>query len=159
MAALNPNSKLMARPLPVDIMVALYDFQARDHDELTIKEGQLLSLEDSRKTDDWARVRSRVDPDAPSGLVPWSYIEPKKPAFRASALYNFARQKSDEVEMALGQPMSVYGTSGTRFLVKLDDFNGRVGRVGFVPQNYIEAFQAGQKEDLLPMASKALPER
>lgn len=52
MAALNPNSKLMARPLPVDIMVALYDFQARDHDELTIKEGQLLSLEDNRRTDE-----------------------------------------------------------------------------------------------------------
>lgn len=43
--------------------------------------------------------------------------------------------------------MSVYATSGTRFLVKLDDFNGRVGRVGFVPQNYVEAFQAGQKVD------------
>lgn len=149
----------MARPLPVDIMVALYDFQGRDHDELTVKEGQLLSLEDNRRVGDWARVRSRVDPDAPSGLVPWTYIQPKKPSFRASALYNFARQKSDEVEMALGQAMSVYGTSGTRFLVKLDDFNGRVGRVGFVPQNYVEAFQDGEKEDLGPNSSKDLPER
>ncbi|KIO17594.1 hypothetical protein M407DRAFT_170186 [Tulasnella calospora MUT 4182] len=159
MTTLNSNSKLMARPLPVDIMVALYDFQGRDHDELTVKEGQLLSLEDNRRVGDWARVRSRVDPDAPSGLVPWTYIQPKKPSFRASALYNFARQKSDEVEMALGQAMSVYGTSGTRFLVKLDDFNGRVGRVGFVPQNYVEAFQDGQKEDLGPNSSKDLPER
>ncbi|KAG8939607.1 cytoskeletal protein binding protein [Tulasnella sp. 424] len=140
------RSKLDANPLPVDFMVALYDFQGRAKDELTIKEGQTLCLvEDNRRTDQWAHVRTGVDPSTPSGLVPWTYIKSKEALYRASALYSFARQMTDEVEMKMGQTMSVYGGAGVRLLVKLDDFNGQVGRLGLVPQNYVEEFRAGEK--------------
>lgn len=86
-------------------------------------------------------------PDAPSGLVPWTYIESDKPSFRASALYSFASQISDEIEMVAGQSLSVYGPARENALVKLDDLNGQVGRVGYVPQSYIKEFQSDKKVD------------
>lgn len=79
--------------------------------------------------------------------MPWTYIESNKPSFRASALYNFAGQIFGEIEMVAGQSLSVYGTSGTGALVKLDDLNSQVGRVGYVPQNYIKELQADEKVD------------
>lgn len=154
------TTELNSNSLPVDVVTALYDFQATADDELTINEGQVLYLvEDNRKTEQWALVRTRVRPDAPSGLVPWTYIESDKPSFRASALYSFASQISDEIEMVAGQSLSVYGPARENALVKLDDLNGQVGRVGYVPQSYIKEFQSDKKEELGPISSKDLPER
>ncbi|KAG8981546.1 cytoskeletal protein binding protein, partial [Tulasnella sp. 427] len=140
------TTKLTQKPLPVNVMVALYDFQARDPDEITIKEKQLLYLvEEKGKSDEWARVRLTVDGSKGEGLVPWTYIAPKKPLYRANALYRFTRQKIDEVDMALGQNVSVYGSLDAFYLVKVDSSASRQAAVGFIPGNYIEEWPTGER--------------
>lgn len=133
-------------------MVVQWGFEARESDELTIKEGdQLFLLSAGTGTgNEWVPARRLSGPQAdvskvPSGLVPLSYLKKSEPLCRGSALYGYVAENRHCINMRVGWKLDIYLTMGKWMLVKLDGFDGKSGGLGYVPGNYVEIFDEGSK--------------
>lgn len=121
----------------IGVYIALYDYEAQNEEELSIKENDLLYLLETSETDDWWKVKKRVldaDVEEPVGLVPKTYIEPAPVVASAVSLYDYDKQTEEELTFTEGTKFDVYD---------LSDPNWTLGGIdnkefGFVPANYIE---------------------
>ncbi|GME92617.1 unnamed protein product [[Candida] boidinii] len=121
----------------IGVYIALYDYEAQNEEELSIKENDLLYLLETSEVDDWWKVKKRVldaDVEEPVGLVPKTYIEPAPVVASAVSLYDYDKQTEEELTFTEGTKFDVYD---------LSDPNWTLGGIdnkefGFVPANYIE---------------------
>ncbi|KAG8913858.1 cytoskeletal protein binding protein [Tulasnella sp. 408] len=153
-----PNANLA----PVDIMEVQWAFEARERDELTIKEGDQLFLLSAGAANEWVPARRVSGPqanasDEPSGLVPMSYLKKLKPLCRGSALYAYEAENRNCISMRVGWKLDIYSALGPWVLVKVDRFNGQPGGLGYVPGIYLDIFDEGEKEIFQPAALKEPP--
>jgi hypothetical protein len=113
------------------IFVAIYDFVASNSEEVSLNAGDFMTIVDASDPD-WSLVTVKSNFDAPTGLVPKTYIEPAQPKYSVVALYDYALQSAEEVDI----------TEGEKFNVFLDDdpdwFWGTNSRNedGLAPKNY-----------------------
>ncbi|KAG8914006.1 cytoskeletal protein binding protein [Tulasnella sp. 408] len=144
-----PNANLD----PIDIMAVQWAFEARESDELTIKEGDQLLLLAEGAANEWVPARRLSGPqanisDVPSGLVPVAYLKKLEPLCRGSALYAYEAENKNCISMRVGWKLDIYLTVGKWMLVKLDRFDGKPGGLGYVPGNYVNSFDEGEKSRL-----------
>lgn len=60
------------------MVTVLYDYEAQNHEELTIREGTVLFVVDDYSDPEWWLAREKIDDafgEAKEGLVPSTYIE------------------------------------------------------------------------------------
>lgn len=74
-----------------------------------------------------------------------SYLKKLEPLCRGSALYAYEAENKNCISMRVGWKLDVYSTLGKWMLVKLDRFNGQPGGLGYVPGNYVDTFDEGEK--------------
>ena len=120
------------------IFVAIYDFEASNSEEVSLTTGDLMTIMDASDPD-WSLVSIKSSFEAPSGLVPKSYIEPAQSKYEVLALYDYTATNQDELSILEGEIFYVY----------LDDdqdwFWGTnsKGEEGLTPKNY---FKVGNNE-------------
>ena len=163
--------------------IALYDYGARDPEELTIKKNESLSVLDRSGT--WWKVRNG---QGASGLVPSNYVKesaPAPPASQQPSRTNLAEKEEpshmyhqpDLMVRSNGPSLNIravakYKYAGTRedelSLEKGDDvivmekeadgwWRGRCGtRIGWFPFNYVEELQ--ETSDSTAHAAAAPPQ-
>lgn len=134
----------------VQLAKALYDYEAQAEDELTLKEDDVLYILEADDPE-WykAKVKSGAggpDDEGPVGLVPANYVEEAEPMRLSRALYAYAAQNEDELDIAEDELLRVYETDGLWLLVKKQGNDalgeGGVGRLGYVPANYVDEVAA-----------------
>ena len=131
---------------------ALYDYEARTTEELTIKEGMILLITDDSDPDWWdATLRVDSFEEGESGLVPVVYIEEATPIHMAKGLYDYDPNTSEEIKLREGDLVKVYEkVDNDWWFVKIEN------EVGLVPATYVEVEQEslpvpvgdGHKKDL-----------
>ncbi|PWN26743.1 hypothetical protein BDZ90DRAFT_232859 [Jaminaea rosea] len=134
----------------VQLAKALYDYEAQAEDELTLKEDDVLYILEADDPE-WYKAKLKSEGGAdeqegPVGLVPANYVEEAEPMRLSRALYDYAAQNDDELDIAEDELLRVYETDGLWLLVKKqgDDAlgEGGVGRLGYVPANYVDEVAA-----------------
>lgn len=139
--------------LYIGVYRALYDYDARDELELSIKANDLLYLLEKSDIDDWWTVKKHVplesglETEEPSGIVPSNYIEAAPVLHTCHALYDYDKQTQEEISFKEGTVFNVYDVSDPDWLlVGLSDDS----QFGYVPSNYVE-------KDAATVAAAAAP--
>ncbi|CAO1631311.1 unnamed protein product [Jaminaea pallidilutea] len=139
----------------VQLAKALYDYTAQAEDELDLKEDDTLYVLEADDPEWYKAKLRRLDADgnpllddeeAPIGVVPANYVEEAEPIRISRALYDYSAQNEDELSIAEDELLRVYESDGTWLLAKKqgDDAlgEGAVGRLGYVPANYVDEVAA-----------------
>lgn len=129
----------------VQLAKALYDYEAQAGDELSFKEDDTLYILEAEDAE-WFKAKLRKlntdDADDQVGLVPANYVEEAEPIRLSRALYDYQGQNEDELTIAEDELLRVYETDGLWLLVKKQGGGalgeGGVGRLGYVPANYVD---------------------
>jgi hypothetical protein len=116
------------------IFVAIYDFVASNSEEVSLNAGDLMTILESSDPD-WSLVTVKSNFDAPTGLVPKTYIEPAQPKYSVVALYDYAMQSADEVDITLGEKFNVFLDNDPDWFWGTNDRN----EVGLAPKNYFSS--------------------
>lgn len=115
---------------------ALYDYVPQSHEELEIRDGDLLFVLEKSTEDDWWKAKKKAandDEDEPEGLIPSNYIEEATPVHTAKALYDYTKQTDEELSFRDEARLDVYDTSDPDWTLV-----GANGEYGFAPAIYIE---------------------
>ncbi|KAL2020690.1 hypothetical protein VTK56DRAFT_8086 [Thermocarpiscus australiensis] len=129
----------------VGIYKAIYDYTPQAEGELQIAEGDLLYVLEKSTEDDWWKAKKKAtaeDDDEPVGLIPNNYVEEAKPQGKARALYEYTRQTDEELSFPEDAQLTVFDTSDPDWILVEHD-----GDYGFVPANYIEIGEEGEKQE------------
>ncbi|ORZ39570.1 hypothetical protein BCR44DRAFT_44762 [Catenaria anguillulae PL171] len=128
------------------IVQAVYDYDAQQDDELTIREGHLLWLgADASDEPGWLKCTLKTFADAAAdavpdqvGNVPENYVDEPVALYHAVALYDYDPQADDELQVYENSPLDI--------LLECPDGEWVVARMptdqgnyyGLVPKSYIE---------------------
>jgi len=123
---------------------AIYDYAAGNPDELTIKEGDILTIE-SQDENGWCKGRAA---DGKEGLFPFSYVElldeaattaanKANPSFtsklKAKVIYNYDALNDDELTIRVDDVIcDVDNTRTDGWWV------GKLGKRGLFPKDYVQ---------------------
>lgn len=116
---------------PSDIVVALYDYNAQNEDELDLIKEQCYSIIEM-KEDGWIQVK---DSNGNIGLVPSNYINTSNQN-HVTALYDYNANSPDELTMKKGDAILVIEFGEDDGWLK-----GKVvstGQAGLFPSNYVK---------------------
>lgn len=81
--------------------------------------------------------------EAPTGLVPASYIVPLEPLKTVTAIYDYTANAEEEISISENAVYSLYEDDGEWSLVALVNAkNGSKREVGFAPSAYLEEVRA-----------------
>jgi actin cytoskeleton-regulatory complex protein SLA1 len=132
----------------VSLCKALYDYTATAEDELTFTEDALLYVLDAEDAE-WWKAKLKVgenetdeDDEGPIGLIPANYVEESEPVRISKALYDYAKQNEDELDIEEDEMLSVFEIKGEWLLVKKQNEGIPSGQLGFVPANYVDEVAA-----------------
>ncbi|GAA99423.1 uncharacterized protein L969DRAFT_93884 [Mixia osmundae IAM 14324] len=119
---------------------AEFDYEAREAEEVSIKEGDVLYIIEDDDAE-WWKIRAKVspssdEPEGATGLVPASYLEPMQPISRAIATYAYQATNEEELTVVDDEPLNVYEDDGEWTLVGRVDESGQRG-VGYMPTSYL----------------------
>ncbi|KAF1802942.1 hypothetical protein FB192DRAFT_1434352 [Mucor lusitanicus] len=93
----------------VQVCRALYDYESRTEDELSIKENDILYIIE-KEDDDWWRAELKQqngEDQGPVGLVPADYLEEVTPIGRVRAEFDYAAQQEEELSFEEGDEMDL----------------------------------------------------
>ncbi|KAF9649370.1 hypothetical protein BDM02DRAFT_3186395 [Thelephora ganbajun] len=123
------------------VLKAAYDYEPQPDadDELAVKEGQILFLVE-RVDDDWWKIKPKQGDDAPAGLVPAAYVEQHEHTSVVKALYDYDAANPGELTIKVDEILYVYDKDDAWLLVHSQKPGGRVG---FVPETYVEEVGEG----------------
>lgn len=124
------------------IFVAIYDFDASNGEEVSIKAGDLMTILEASDPD-WSLVSIKSSFEAPSGLVPKSYIEPAQPKYSVVALYDYNGTNEDEVSVVEGEQFNVYLDDDQDWYWGTNSHN----MDGLVPRNYFQEISVDVNPD------------
>lgn len=92
-------------------------------------------------TNSWWKVRVKISPteglspeEAPTGLVPSSYVTPLEPIKQATALYDYEATSEEEITIKEDVVYDLYEEDGDWTLVGAKDKK----EVGYAPTSYLE---------------------
>lgn len=132
----------------VSLCKALYDYTATAEDELSFTEDALLYVLDAEDAE-WWKAKLKVgtnetdeEDEGPVGLIPANYVEESEPIRVSKALYDYAKQNDDELNIEEDEMLSVYEIKGEWLLVKKQQDGFPSGQLGFVPANYVDEIAA-----------------
>jgi len=152
----------MAAPYPA-LAKAIYDYTAGNPDELTIKEGDILTIE-SQDENGWCKGRAL---DGKEGLFPFSYVEfldeaatiaankanpSLAPKLKAKVIYNYDAVNEDELTIRVNDVIcDVDNTRTDGWWV------GKLGKRGLFPKDYVQLEGTDSQSDVtkLPPAVPA----
>ncbi|ORX52418.1 hypothetical protein DM01DRAFT_1384111 [Hesseltinella vesiculosa] len=118
----------------LEVCQALYDYEARTPDEISIQENDIIYIVEKEDDEWWKGELKQGDEPGPVGLVPASYVEEVTPVGMVRAEFDYDAQQEEELSIIEGQEMWVYERDDPDwFLVKLD-----TGDLGLVPSNYVQ---------------------
>lgn len=111
-------------------------------DDLSCLSTSLLAvISPLRYNDRWWKVRVKLSPsdgvapeDAPTGLVPATYVTPCEPMRQVTALYDYEATSEEEMSIKEDQVYDLYETDGDWTLVGAKDAK----EVGYAPTTYLE---------------------
>ncbi|CAO0793109.1 unnamed protein product [Mucor circinelloides] len=134
----------------VQVCKALYDYESRTEDELSIKENDILYIIE-KEDDDWWRAELKQqngEDQGPVGLVPADYLEEVTPIGRVRAEFDYAAQQEEELSFEEGDEMDLLEQDDPDwFLVKSSK-----GEIGLAPSNYVQDaddhFEEAQEQQL-----------
>ncbi|KAI9250039.1 hypothetical protein BY458DRAFT_34648 [Sporodiniella umbellata] len=110
---------------PIEDTCCLYSYEAQSPDELSIREGEMLTMVEPDDGSGWVKVGRGPT----TGLVPASYIQP---LHVVTAIYDYTTDNPEELELHEGDHIQV---------IKQDDsgwWEGKLnGKVGVFPANYL----------------------
>lgn len=112
---------------------ALYDYAPTSEGETSLTEEEVVFILDASSDPDWTLVRGK-DRDAPSGLVPASYLEQLTEDGHAVALYDYPGEHEEEVELREGERVSVFDRADRDWWI----VGTQNGAYGVVPASYLE---------------------
>lgn len=126
----------------ISLCKALYDYAATAEDELSFTEDALLYVIEA-DDDEWWKAKVKTasvddDEDSPIGLIPSNYVEEAEPIRASKALYDYAKQNDDELDMQEDEMVSIYDDKGDWLLIKKQIDGLPTGKLGFVPANYVD---------------------
>ncbi|GAN10569.1 cell wall organization and biogenesis-related protein [Mucor ambiguus] len=120
----------------VQVCKALYDYESRTEDELSVKENDILYIIE-KEDDDWWRAELKQqngEDQGPVGLVPADYLEEVTPIGRVRAEFDYAAQQEEELSFEEGDEMDLLEQDDPDwFLVKSSK-----GEIGLAPSNYVQ---------------------
>ncbi|KAH8547776.1 hypothetical protein BGW37DRAFT_223909 [Umbelopsis sp. PMI_123] len=120
----------------VAVCKALYDYEAQEAEEVSIKEDDILYVVDNSDAS-WLEVQLKmpsVDQIGPIGLVPASYVEEVQAIGTVRAEYAYEAQQEEEVSFEEDEEMTLYDRDDADwYLVKV-----KSGEIGLAPSNYIK---------------------
>ncbi|KAG0992490.1 hypothetical protein G6F26_009102 [Rhizopus arrhizus] len=120
----------------VQVCKALYDYDARTEDEITVKENDTLYVIE-KEDDDWWKAQLKQasgEEGGPIGLVPAQYLEEVTPIGRVRADYDYQAQQEEEISFEEGDEMDLLERDDPDwYLVKHIH-----GQVGLAPSNYVQ---------------------
>ncbi|KAI8085032.1 uncharacterized protein BX664DRAFT_338374 [Halteromyces radiatus] len=119
----------------LQVCQALYDYEARTPDEITINENDILYVIEKEDNDWWKAELKQISNEEPGpiGLVPASYLEEVSPIGKVRAEYDYDAQQEEELSFTEGQEMWLLERDDPDwYLVKLD-----TGDIGLAPANYV----------------------
>jgi len=131
------------------VLKASYDYDPQSDDEIAIKEDQLLFLKE-RVDDDWWKVKIKGDSqegESLVGLVPAAYVEQADHTSKVKVLYDYETAADGELSVQEDEILLLFETEQDWILVQSQKEGGKAG---FIPGNYIEAYD----EDEAPPASR-----
>lgn len=113
------------------LAVVLYDYAAQADDELTVKEGDTLYVDELA---DEAWYKARLRHGGGEGLVPANYVEMCAPEQVVVAVYDYEAQNHDELSFAEGHVLDVLERDGDWLLARIQGTD----QTGLIPSNYVE---------------------
>ena len=149
-------------PKPVKYVKALYDFKAKEENELTLKKGDIIKY--VKKSDNgWSEGLK----DGVHGFYPTSYAETVEidfrvnvkgsvnlnSSFKVKALFDFNAKEKDEMSMKKGEIFTHLGDAKTldigNHFQEVDDgwsigFKDNI--IGLYPKTYVTFFVKGKKQ-------------
>ncbi|KAI8087846.1 uncharacterized protein B0P05DRAFT_569327 [Gilbertella persicaria] len=130
----------------IQVCQALYDYEARTEDELSIKQDDILYVIE-KEDDDWWKTELKQntgEEQGPIGLVPATYLEEVQPIGRVRAEYDYVAQQEEELSFEEGDEMVLLEKDDPDwFLVKSSK-----GDIGLAPSNYVISLDDHQPEQL-----------
>jgi hypothetical protein len=129
---------------------ALYDYTATADDELSFAEDALLYVLDASDPE-WHKAKLKPPPGADAhddadaariGLVPANYLEPAEPRRQSRALYDYAAQTDEELDLAEDALLNVFDDDDDDWLLVSYADGSHEARLGFVPKNYVDEVSA-----------------
>ncbi|KAI9277376.1 hypothetical protein BY458DRAFT_504776 [Sporodiniella umbellata] len=137
----------------VQVSKAVYDYEARTEDELTVKENDILYVIEKEDDDWWKAELKQVSGEetGPVGLVPAQYLEQVTPIGRVYAEYDYQSQQEEELSFQEGDEMDLLEKDDPDwYLVKHAN-----GQVGLAPSNYVQPLKGSfTRNDYLPTADE-----
>ncbi|KAG2232218.1 hypothetical protein INT48_003908 [Thamnidium elegans] len=137
----------------VQVSKALYDYEARTEDELSIRQDDVLYVIDKEDQDWWKAELKQVtgEEQGPIGLVPADYLQEVTPIGRVRAEYDYVAQQEEELSFEEGEEMDLLETDDLDwYLVKLAN-----GQIGLAPSNYVEPIEQSEPQPAIPAAAAA----
>ncbi|GAA5807961.1 hypothetical protein MFLAVUS_011464 [Mucor flavus] len=137
----------------VQVSKALYDYEARTEDELSIRQDDVLYVIDKEDQDWWKAELKQVtgEEQGPIGLVPAEYMQEVTPIGRVRAEYDYAAQQEEELSFEEGEEMDLLETDDPDwYLVKLAN-----GQIGLAPSNYVDPIEQTEPHSAIPAAAAA----
>jgi len=126
---------------------AEYEYAASNDEELSIEENQLLYVLENDDPE-WWKVKVKApageyDENAPTGLVPASYLVPVEPLKQVKATYAYDPQTEEELAVDEDEDVYLFETSPDWVLVGKTAGHG----VGYIPAAWIEEAQGETYEE------------
>ncbi|KAF9358709.1 cytoskeletal protein binding protein [Mortierella sp. NVP85] len=118
----------------LNVVLALYDYEANTEDELSIKKSHVLYILEDDDPGWWRAKLKIANPNhSHVGLVPTNYVELLPPIGTVRGLYRYEATTEEELTIEEGDALALYERDDPDwFLV------GNGSHVGFVPRNYVE---------------------
>ncbi|KAF9358711.1 cytoskeletal protein binding protein [Mortierella sp. NVP85] len=136
----------------LNVLVALYAYEANTEDELSIKGNDVLYILEHHHPH-WCKAKLKTADPSHSlvGLIPSNYVEPLPSIGTVRGLYKYEAATEEELTIEEGDTLTLYERDDPDwFLV------GNGSQVGFVPRNYVEVSSGGKVH---PQDHQALDER
>ncbi|KAF7724531.1 cytoskeletal protein binding protein [Apophysomyces ossiformis] len=142
----------------VQVCQALYDYESRTPDELTIRENDILYVLEKEDEDWWRAELKQHSDEAPGlvGLVPASYLTECRSIGKVYAEYSYTAQQEEELTFDEGDEMDLLERDDPDwYLVKLKN-----GLIGLVPSNYVQSFEPtanAEQQQAHPVVEPSVP--
>ncbi|KAJ3303862.1 cytoskeletal protein binding protein [Kappamyces sp. JEL0829] len=114
---------------------ALYDYDAQEEGELSIREGGILLITDDTDQDWWEAYQRPLETfeEGKKGLVPLTYVEEATPVCIVTALYDYDPNAEEEIAIREGDLIRIYEKVDSDWWFGKHDHD-----VGLIPATYVE---------------------